>query len=41
MINKNIGVQIKILLKRSFEEYNWDFKELLLRNVEIKLQVRY
>ena len=41
LINKNIGVQIKIVLKHSFKEYNWDFKELLLRNIEIKLQVRY
>ena len=40
MINKNIGVQIKIVLKHSFKEYNWDFKELILRNIEIKLQVR-
>ena len=40
-VDKNIGVRIKILLKCSFKEYNWDFKELLLRNIERKLQVRY
>ena len=35
LISKNTGVQIKIVLKRSCKEYNWDFKELLLRNMEI------
>ena len=40
-VDKNIGVKVKILLKHSFKEYNWGFKELLLRNIEIKLQVRY